>query len=79
MKLSALALAAAVTIGIAGAAPAAAQPGRHARVVVTQRTTVVHRAQAEGRHRGWYKKKVRVCRTTWRNQHRQRVCRWRYR
>lgn len=78
MKISALAIAAAVALGLTGATPAAAQP-RHDRVVTTTRTTVVHRANDNGRHRGWHKKRVKVCRNVWRNHHRQRVCTWRTR
>ena len=94
MKIPALAVAAAVALGLVGTTPAAAQP-RHDRVVVTKtRTVTVHRDERRGRewnrgdrrhygwergrHRGWHKK-VRVCRSIWRRHHRERICTWRYR
>jgi hypothetical protein len=77
MKTSALAVAAAIAFGLAGAAPAAAQPHRtvvtHSRTVVVHRTNVTH--ADNGRHHGWHKRR-QVCRVTVRHHHRKRVCTW---
>jgi Ni/Co efflux regulator RcnB len=84
MKLSIMAAAAAALVSTSfAAAPADAQrgdrDGMRERTVV--RTTVVHRDN--GNHYGWRNnnrhRKVKVCRTVWRNHHRDRVCTWRYR
>lgn len=54
------------------------------RTVVRTRTTTVRRHNVRrdrGHHYGWrnQQRRTRVCRTVWRNHHRQQVCTWRYR
>jgi Ni/Co efflux regulator RcnB len=81
MKLSMLALAAALTLGGLAATAADAQRDRGDRTVVrTTRTVVMHRRTSahqdwnRGRHRGWGNHQ-RTCRTTWRHGQRIRTCR----
>jgi Ni/Co efflux regulator RcnB len=84
MKLSMLALAAALTLGGLAATAADAQRDRGDRgdrtVVRTTRTVVMHRRTSahqdwnRGRHRGWGNHQ-RTCRTTWRHGQRIRTCR----
>jgi hypothetical protein len=94
LSILAAAAAALLTSSFA-AAPADAQGMRdHSRTVVrtdgdrtvVRTRTVVrddrrHRGWQRGNHYGWRNnhRKMRVCRTVWRNHHRDRVCTWRYR
>jgi hypothetical protein len=81
MKSIGFAAAAALVLTSSGAAAPADAQRRGDRAVerTVVRTTVVHRDN--GHHYGWRNKqrRVRVCRTVWRNHHRNRVCTWRYR
>ena len=77
MKIPALAVAAAVALGMVGTAPAAAQPDHHRTVVTHTRTVVVHRANANyGHHNGWHKRR-QVCTNVWRHHRHVRTCSWR--
>ena len=80
MKIPALAVAAAVAIGMIGTAPATAQTHR---TVVTKRTVVVHRTNVvrrthanNGRHNGWHHRR-QVCTNVWRHHRHVRTCTWR--
>lgn len=69
MKKTILTLVAALALGGAGSAPAAAE--QHDRTVVrTTHTTVVHRTVHVRGHRHH-----RVCKTVWRHHRRVRTCR----